>query len=98
MLQAVDSLFIADGNPAILIAGDLNDTPGDSSVLRVLGASTDSSMKDTFLVNLMYPKYSKSREGSIKYKESWEVFDHIIVSPAAFAFRSPRFLRVALQG
>lgn len=90
--HTVDSLFLADDDPAIIIAGDLNDTPGDSSVHKVLGAIADTLQDDYHLVNLMYPKYINGKEGSMKYRENWEIFDHIIVSPAAFEFKHSDFL------
>jgi len=75
-----DSLFLADGEPNILIAGDLNDNPGDSSVFKVLGAGKNYDGEKGNLYNLMFPAYHIQNEGSLKYKADWEVYDQIIVS------------------
>jgi hypothetical protein len=75
-----DSLFMLPGNPNIIIAGDLNDNPVDSSVCKVLGALEVVNHDKGNLYNLMFPAYLNQHEGSLKYKADWEVYDQIIVS------------------
>ena len=75
----VDSLFKAEIHPNIIIAGDLNDTPTDSSVFSVLGAISTTSTDIKCLYNLMYP-FHKLGQGTLKYQGNWDVFDQIIVS------------------
>lgn len=78
--EITDSLFLAEAAPNILIAGDFNDTPADSSLLRVLDAREEMGDKQDGLVNLMYPMHVKGGMGTLKYRENWEVFDQIIIS------------------
>ena len=80
--EYTDSLFLFCRNPNILIAGDLNDNPVDSSVHRILGAEKQFDGSRNILVNLMFPVYEKQNEGSLKYKSDWEVYDQLIVSSA----------------
>lgn len=80
--QYTDSLFTVFGNPNILIAGDLNDNPVDSSVYKVLGAMEQYDNTRHGMYNLMFPAYRLPDMGSLKYKSDWEVYDQIIVSSA----------------
>ncbi|MCK4569201.1 MAG: hypothetical protein KAT76_02870 [Bacteroidales bacterium] len=75
-----DSLFVAEENPNILIAGDLNDNPCDSAVHKVLGARKNHDGRAGELYNLMFPLYLGGKEGSLKYRADWEIYDQIIVS------------------
>jgi len=77
-----DSLFYHITNPNILIAGDLNDNPLDSSVFLVLGARSRIDNERDALYNLMFSMYENRNEGSLKYKGVWETYDQIIVSSA----------------
>ena len=76
-----DSIFLADTNPNVLIAGDFNDTPEDSSIMKVLDARPEMTDQED-LVNIMYPMHAKGQSGTLKYRENWEIYDQIIVSPA----------------
>lgn len=64
-------------NPAanIVIMGDFNDEPSDSSLAGVLEAGCSSIR----LINAMC-ELQKSGQGSIEYKGNWQSFDQIIVS------------------
>ncbi|MFO7722733.1 MAG: endonuclease [Bacteroidales bacterium] len=53
----VDSLMAGQTIPFILISGDLNDEPSDSSVRYVLGAVPQKEATPGSLVNLMWPLY-----------------------------------------
>lgn len=73
-----DSLFRSDQGANILISGDFNDNPHDSSLFSVLDAGPLSGNPAKGLVNMMYP--ASARSGSLKYRENWETYDQIIVS------------------
>lgn len=75
-----DSIMHVVSNQNVLIAGDLNDTPGDSSVLKVLGAKTSIGIDRDALYNLMTISDMGKPGGTIKHKADWEIFDQIIVS------------------
>ncbi len=77
----VDSLFILDKNAKILVMGDLNDNPDNSSVvehLHALGNISNTGKGD--LYDPMFKMY-KNGIGSLEYKGIWDLFDQIIVSP-----------------
>ncbi len=78
--QIVDSLYHRNKNANILVMGDLNDDPVDESVLVALGAEgKQSRVKAGGLYNPMWQLY-KDGIGSLAYKDSWNLFDQIIVS------------------
>lgn len=78
--HAVDSLLAANKSENILIMGDFNDEPADSSISKVIGA-TDPAVKEKPkpMFNLMYPLKNKGL-GSYKYREEWNMLDQIIVN------------------
>ena len=74
-----DSILNTQPLANILIAGDLNDNPTDTSIFNVLEAKEVSSKPvDKTLYNLSLTQF-KNGEGSLYYK-SWDMFDQIIVS------------------
>jgi predicted extracellular nuclease len=76
----VDSIFKAGHQPKIVIMGDFNDYPTNSSISEVLKARplTDS-ITGNILYNLMYKMQSEGK-GTNKYQGEWGVLDQIIVS------------------
>ncbi len=77
-----DSIMLKDPNAKILIMGDLNDDPSNASVLKYLKAKkTIEETKPSDLYNPMYKLY-KDGVGSLAYRDSWNLFDQIIVSYA----------------
>jgi len=78
--RIADSLFNRNPDANILIMGDLNDDPVDISVEEVLGAKgKETRVKEKGLFNPMWKMY-KDGIGSLAYKDSWNLFDQIIVS------------------
>lgn len=76
----VDSLISLDANAKIFVMGDLNDDPVDPSVFKILNAKGNVKKING---NTMYnPMYSLFKEGigSLAYRDSWNLFDQIIVS------------------
>ncbi len=83
----VDEDFTDKSNKRIIIMGDFNDMPTDSSVLKVLDAqplictapneSVNQSKKELF--NLAYNDY-KNGIGTYKYHDQWNMLDQIIIS------------------
>ncbi len=75
-----DSIMQNDPNAKIIIMGDLNDDPSDVSLLKYLKAKkTIEETKPGDLYNPMY-KLFKDGIGSLAYRDSWNLFDQIIVS------------------
>lgn len=76
----VDSLFAIDKDAKIFVMGDLNDDPVDPSVYIHLDAKGDEKkIGGSTLYNPMYPLY-KDGIGSLAYRDSWNLFDQIILS------------------
>ena len=74
-----DSILNAIPNANIIIAGDLNDNPTDTSIYNVLQANEITQpIKDNSLYNLSIKQF-KNGGGSLYYN-SWDMFDQIIVS------------------
>ena len=78
--SVADSIMQRDPNAKILIMGDLNDDPTDKSLIKYLKAKkTIEECKLGDLYNPMY-KLFKDGVGSLAYRDSWNLFDQIIVS------------------
>ncbi len=83
----VDEDFNGHSNKRIIIMGDFNDMPTDSSILHVLNAqplictspeeSLNQNKKELF--NLAYNDY-KNGIGTYKYHDQWNMLDQIIIS------------------
>ncbi|MEY4204378.1 MAG: hypothetical protein RL013_2082 [Bacteroidota bacterium] len=75
-----DSLKKTDPNAKIIVMGDLNDDPDNKSMTEVLKArrSADELRADE-LYNPMYDLF-KSGNGTLAYRDSWNLFDQIVVS------------------
>ena len=78
--SVADSLKAIDPEAKIVIMGDLNDDPDSKSLTDVLKArrSADDLKKDE-LYNPMFDLY-KDGSGTLAYRDSWNLFDQIIVS------------------
>lgn len=75
-----DSLRKANPLAKIIIMGDLNDDPVDESVYKNLKArGKKEEVADGEFFNPMW-KLFKEGIGSLAYKDSWNLFDQIIVS------------------
>ena len=77
-----DSLFALNPNAKIIIMGDLNDDPINTSVTEILGAKSQiKQTKPGELYNTTYALYEQGI-GTLAYKGKWNLFDQIIVSQA----------------
>ena len=78
----VDSLFHADIRNKIIIIGDFNDEPDDSSIVKDLKAiKAVNPITGTSLYNLSTSWLENVQNiGTIKFKDRWQIFDQIIVS------------------
>lgn len=75
-----DSIQTVDPNAKIVIMGDLNDDPDNKSLTQVLKARRSAdNLKAGELYNPMYDFY-KEGNGTLAYKDSWDLFDQMIVS------------------
>jgi hypothetical protein len=75
-----DSVLADDPNQGIIIMGDFNDDPHDSSCAKVLNAKKKiKDVKDGALFNPWWSTLDKG-VGSLAYEGSWNLFDQIIIS------------------
>lgn len=76
--RQVEHLLKTRESPAVVIMGDFNDQPQNKSLTAGLGAkTTDRPEQQGELINLSgnWPP-----KGTLKYRQSWQVFDQVIVS------------------
>jgi len=77
-----DSLMQHFEKASIVVMGDLNDDPADSSVSKVLGARASvDELGSRDLYNPMWQLLTTGT-GSLQYRGVWNLFDQIIVSEA----------------
>ncbi len=77
-----DSLIAINPNAKVMIMGDLNDDPTDQSVAKILKATDDKSkLKDGYFFN-PYMTLHRNGIGTLAYRDSWNNFDQIILTPA----------------
>ncbi|MCD6091133.1 MAG: endonuclease [Bacteroidales bacterium] len=78
LAKYIDSLFEMNKDAAIVVMGDFNDYPFNSSIKDVLNAGKNSNINRLF--NLM-PENDFSI-GTNKFQGEWGILDQIMVSPA----------------
>lgn len=77
----VDSLFDVRAEPRIMIMGDFNDYPDNKSITHVLRAGIPpGTPADKELYHLLARKTRNKDYGTYKYRGSWGLLDHFIVS------------------
>ena len=75
-----DSLKLVDPTIKVIMMGDLNDDPDDSSCAKVLNAKRyEEEVEPGGLFNPMWEKYARGI-GTLCYLGKWNLFDQIIVS------------------
>lgn len=78
--RIIDSLQIIDPYAKIITMGDFNDNPNDKSIKEVLNAErTPENVELKGLYN-PYEKLYERGIGSGAYRDSWDLFDQIIIS------------------
>ena len=87
----IDSLLAADPNAKIMLMGDLNDDPVDESVKKHLKTVGEKDkLKNSLLFNPMESLHKKGI-GSLAYRDSWNLFDQIIISSSLFKGENSTF-------
>lgn len=78
--RIIDSIQNRSEDPRIIIMGDFNDNPIDTSINQILKASgIRDSMTPAKLFNPM-EKLFKKGIGSLAYRDRWSLFDQILIS------------------
>ncbi len=92
---AVDSIRGVVAMADIVIVGDLNDDPTDASVATTLRAvDRRGNAGQTGLYNPMAAMFRRG-EGTLGYRDSWNLFDQVIVSEGLAAYGEDWSLRDA---
>ncbi len=78
--EKINKIRQKDPRANIIVMGDFNDTPLDTSIKSTLGAkSRRDNLKSHDLVNLMYELEIEDR-GTINFRGDWMTFDQMMVS------------------
>lgn len=78
--KIIDSLYKINPNAKVITMGDLNDDPTNKSVKKNLGAVGEKEeLKEFGMYNPMEKMYKKGM-GTLGYRDSWNIFDQIILS------------------
>ena len=78
--QIIDSIFSDDPYAKIITMGDLNDDPTNPSVKDHLNAKRKVSNLDIKELYNPMEDLAKQGYGSLAYRDSWNLFDQIIIS------------------
>ncbi|MFC1734163.1 endonuclease/exonuclease/phosphatase family protein [candidate division KSB1 bacterium] len=77
--QHSDSILQIIPSSKIVIMGDLNDEPGDESIINYLNARSDTTaINSSELIDLM--TFLPKGEGTHKYRGNWHYLDHFIIT------------------
>jgi endonuclease/exonuclease/phosphatase family metal-dependent hydrolase len=79
--ECISKLRITDSLAKIIVMGDFNDNPDDSSIINVLEASASGN---NCLFNPFMAAYKKG-EGTERFKHNWNLFDQVMVSGGMLA-------------
>ncbi|MFA5971689.1 MAG: endonuclease/exonuclease/phosphatase family protein [Lentimicrobiaceae bacterium] len=95
MRKLSDSLLPVNPNANILIIGDLNESPYEEGVSKVLCAKMDSvNLQPDDLYNLLAGAGLAWNRGTIKFHETWDAIDHMIVSRPMLSHTTPHGLHI----
>jgi exonuclease III len=78
----VDSIMQSRSNAKIIVMGDFNDDPTDSSLRKHLRANGKKEKMQAGDLYNPYLELFKKGIGSLAYQGKWNLFDQIIISPA----------------
>jgi hypothetical protein len=96
--QIIDSIFSDDPYAKIITMGDLNDDPTNPSVKDHLNAKRKVSNLDIKELYNPMEDLAKQGYGSLAYRDSWNLFDQIIISTelTKMDFSSYRFYKAGI--
>jgi hypothetical protein len=78
--KIIDSLQRINPNAKVVTMGDLNDGPYNKSVKIALGAKANKAEVLPFGIYNPFEEMAKRGLGTIAYRDSWDIFDQIMVS------------------
>jgi len=78
--RVIDSLVRRDPQTRVLLMGDLNDDPGDPSVLNVLGAKGDRRKVAPGGMFNPWLTFIRKGIGTLCFDDTWNLFDQVMLS------------------
>ncbi len=78
--KIIDSLQMINPKAKVITLGDLNDGPSNSSVKKSLGAKAHKKEVTQFGLFNPFEDMAKKGLGTIAYRDSWDIFDQIMVT------------------
>jgi predicted extracellular nuclease len=82
----VDSILDSNAETKIVVMGDFNDEPNNTSIAQTLQAQpTYNEISNGQLYNLSASLSESSKIGTYNYKGQWQIFDQMIVSGSLLA-------------
>lgn len=76
----IDSLYKINPNAKIITMGDFNDDPVNKSIKKEIGTVAKREDIEKFGMYNPMEKMYKNGEGTLGYRDTWNLFDQIIVS------------------
>jgi hypothetical protein len=93
--KLADSLLAVNPDSKILIMGDLNESPYEEGVAKILRAKMDSiNLLTDDLYNMLAGAGLSWNKGTIKFHETWDAIDHMIVSRPLLSKTTPHSLHI----
>jgi hypothetical protein len=90
-----DSILTVNPNANILIMGDLNESPSEEGVSKVLMAKMDSvNLEPLDLYDMLGGAGLSWNRGTIKFRDTWDAIDHMIVSRPLLLHTTPHSLNI----
>lgn len=78
--KIIDSLQRINPNAKVITLGDLNDGPFNNSVKKALGAKAKKEEVPLLGIYNPFEEMAKKGLGTIAFRDSWDIFDQIMVS------------------
>ncbi|WP_367772607.1 endonuclease/exonuclease/phosphatase family protein [Flavobacterium sp. WC2421] len=78
--KIIDSLQRINPNAKVITLGDLNDGPSNNSVKKALGAKAKKEEVSVLGIYNPFEEMAKKGLGTIAFRDSWDIFDQIMVS------------------
>ena len=78
----MDSILKINPDAKIILMGDLNDDPVNTSMTKVIGAKGDIKEVKRGEIYNPWTNYYKQGIGTLAYNDAWNLFDQIVISSA----------------
>lgn len=78
--KIIDSLQVINPNAKVITLGDLNDGPLNNSIKKALGAKAQKKEVHDLGIYNPFEEMVKKGLGTIAYRDSWDIFDQIMVT------------------